>query len=133
MNTSWVIENKEFFGIVVSFLSIVIPSTILVLTKNKEQKQIIFEKFHKDLMKGLANLDGQTGFDSQVAIIYELRNYPKYYPVIRRLLHAQIARWNIELKSKPHFSQLIDEAKKTIDFSLKNPISRKTTELFSKE
>jgi hypothetical protein len=124
MNINWVVENKEFLGIVTSFLVIVVPFATFVLTKNKEQKQINFERFHKDLTRGLANLDGKTGLDQQVAIIYEMRNYPQYYPVIRRILLAQITRWKDQLKSKPHFSQLISEAEKTINYTQQNLIKR---------
>ncbi len=55
------IANKEFIGICISFFGVAIPLAIFLINKGKEQKQINFERFHKDLMKGLANLDGKTG------------------------------------------------------------------------
>lgn len=127
----WILKNKEFLGIVTSFLGIILPSATLILAKNKEQKQLNFERFHKDLMKGLANLDGNIGLDQQVAIIYELRNYSDYYPLIRRLLLAQIERWNRTLTKNPQFEQLIMEANETIEFSKKNIIGRYIGKFFN--
>lgn len=124
MNIDWIVENKEFLGIIATFLSLVIPFATFILTKNKEQKQINFEKFHKDLTRGLANLDNDTGLDQQVAIIFEFRNYPQYYPVVRRILTAQIARWRKKEKSEPHYVQLIEEANKTIEYSRYNFLKR---------
>lgn len=126
------VSNKEFAGIIITFLSVVIPLATFLVSKNKEQKQINFERFHGNLMKGLANLDKQTGLDQQIAIIYESRNYPEYYPVIRRILKYQMHRWKLLLNSKPQFKQLIDEAKETINFSSKNFIIRFGTNFLNK-
>jgi hypothetical protein len=124
--------NKEFIGIIVSLLGVVIPLAIFLITKNKEQRQVNFEKFHTYLVKGLSNQKGETGLDDQVAIIYEFRNYPDYYLVIRRLLKFQINRWKKELSSKPHFSLLIEEAKETISYMDKIAIVRLFIRLKSK-
>lgn len=121
---SLIIENKEFFGIIISFLGIVLPLAILLITKNKEQKQINFEKFHNNLMRGLSNQDSKLGLDEQIAIIYELRNYPEYYPVIKRLLLFQRKRWESMLDKKPLFSNLVKEADETIKFMSKNSFIR---------
>lgn len=121
---NWIIKNKEFLGITATFLGLIIPFATFILTKNKEQKQINFENFHKNLMKDLVNLEGEIGLDQQVAIIYELRNYPKYFPVIRRILEENVIRWSADLKNKPNLDRLITEAKLTINFSSKNFLKR---------
>ena|SRR4030042_2111871 len=126
------IANKEFAGIIITLLGVVIPLATFIISKNKEQKQINFERFHKDLMKGLANLDGKTGLDQQIAIIYESRNYSEYYPVIRRILKYQIDRWRRLLKNSPQFKQLINEGKETIVFTNKNFLSRFRIQFLSK-
>ncbi len=119
-------QNKEFIAILISFLTLIVPFTSFLITKNREQKQLNFEKFHRDLMKGLSNLDKKNiiGLEQQIAIIYEFRNYPKYYPVIRRILFFEIKRWKKDLKEKPHFAEIINEANETISFTKKNYIKR---------
>lgn len=119
-----IVTNKEFFVILISLVSVITPSVNLLITKNKEQKQLNFEKFHNGLMKGLSNQDEKTGFDQQIAIIFELRRYPEYRPVINRILKYQIMRWEGLQKNKPHFKQLIKEAHETLYYMDKNIFMR---------
>lgn len=123
-----IVDNKEFFGILVSILTVLIPLATFLVSKNKEQKLKNFENFHQFLIRGLANLDNKTGLDQQVAIIYELRQYPRYKPVVIRLLRAQLKRWKSELEVKPHFQQLIEEAELTINYLKKNFLQRVLTQ-----
>ncbi len=121
---------QTLISILIPLIPVAVTLITFLISKNREQKQINFEKFHNGLMKGLANLDGKTGLDQQVAIIYELRNYPEYFPVIKRLLNYQIKRWTKELKNSPQFSELINEAKETRDFIDKNFVIRLFTKRF---
>lgn len=123
-----IVDNKEFFGILISILTLLIPLATFLVSKNKEQQQKNFENFHQFLLRGLANLDEDTGLDQQVAIIYEMRQYPKYKPVVIRLLRAQLKRWQRELKNKPHFQQLITESQLTISYLEKNFLQRAFTQ-----
>lgn len=126
---NFIIENKEFFGIIIPLLAVTIPLMTFILAKSKEQEQLNFEKIHNTLLKGLANQEEKTGLDQQVGIIYELRNYPKYYPLINRLLNTQIIRWKKLLGSQPHFDSLIIEAYETLAFTKKNVIHRYITRI----
>ena len=123
-----IVENKEFIAIIISFIGVVIPLATFLVTKTEQQRQINFELFHNKLMSGLSNQDGKTGLDQQIAIIFELRKYPQYYPVIQRILKYQVNRWKGLLNKSPQFKQLIDEAQITINYAGKNVITR----LFSK-
>ena len=71
-------------------------------------------------MKGLANRDTTTGLDQQIAILYELRNYPEYYPLIKRLLSYKVTWWKTQLEKYPQFQQLINEASETLDYLSRN-------------
>jgi hypothetical protein len=133
MNINWAVENKEFLGIMVSFLTVIIPFTSFILAKNKEQKQVAFEMFHKDLITGFVNQDKTIGLDQQIAIIYEMRNYPQYYPVIKRILHALLDHAKGNLKLRPELIRVIDEAEKTIRYTQKNPIERLFANIFPKD
>ena len=92
-------QNKEFFGIAVSFLAVIIPLMIFLISKNKEQKLIKYKKFH-ELIGGLSNQDQnkKIGLDQQIAIIYELINFPEYYPVITRILSDLKIDWEEKRK-----------------------------------
>jgi len=120
----FLIANIEFLGIIVSLLVGLIPLAIFLFTKIKEQQRVNFKNFHTYLVKGLSNQKGNTGLDDQVAIIFEFREYPKYYPVIRRLLKFKITHWKKSLKEKPHFNLLIKEAQETIKFINRFPLKR---------
>jgi hypothetical protein len=113
------IKNKEFFGIVATLLGVIIPLATFLITKNREQKQANFKKFHQDLVKNFANIDKKIGIAQQVAIIYEFINYPEYFPVIKRILSSELERWK-KISGQPGVDQLIEEAEKTINFISQN-------------
>lgn len=89
-----IINNKEFIGIIISFLSIIIPLAIFLISKNKEQKQINFEKFHK-VLRALYNKDNEFGLDQQIAIIFEIRNFPEYFTVSKRIIMDSKKYWKL--------------------------------------
>lgn len=110
------IKNKEFIGIVISIIGVITPLYMFLLAKRKEQQQINFERFHKNLMNGLSNQEAKLGLDEQIAIIYELRNYPGYFPVIQRILNFQIRRWTPKVKEDSKYQELLNEANETLSF-----------------
>lgn len=122
---SYILENKEFFALLIPVIVAFIPLITFLISKSKEQKLINFKILHDSLMKGLANQDTSTGLDQQIAILYELRNYPEYYPLIKRLLSYKIDWWKSQLKEKPHFQQLISEAEETIKYTQQSKWKRR--------
>ena len=127
---SSLIHNKGFIaGFVISFLGLVIPLWQYIYTKRIENKQNNLVAFHDKFMNRLSNNAGISGIDEQVAVIFELRNFQIYKPVIVRVLSDCISRWENELSSKPHFTGLITEAQETIKFLNKNFLSRFFTKL----
>ena len=76
-----------------------------------------FEVFHK-LIKELVEPEtqGQTmKLDRQIAIVFELRNYTRYYPVSLRILKGLKGSWD-----KPELKRLIDEINISIEHIEKN-------------
>lgn len=72
-----------------------------------------FEVFHK-LIKELVEPSCENSskyLDRQIAIVFELRNYKRYYPVSLRILKGLKKSWG-----KPEFKRIIDE----IDISIKH-------------
>jgi hypothetical protein len=69
-----------------------------------------FENFHK-LVKELVEPptpDGSLYVDRQCAILFELRFFPRYYPVIRRTLAGLQVKWNA-LAGEGKYERLLEE------------------------
>lgn len=112
-----IIVNKEFFVILISLFGIVLPFWQFVSTKKQEQRQINFKKFHEDIVAKLSNQDGETGLDQQVAVVFELRNFPEYFPVSLRILKDLQINWMEKNKtSNNDLGRLIEEADETINY-----------------
>lgn len=111
-----IVNNKEFLAIIISFLTIIVPFIQYLKTKSTEQSQRNQESFHEKMIKKLTNQKGEIGLEEQVAVIFDLRNYPQYYSVTKRMLHACIVRWKLEREKNPHFDSLILEATETLRY-----------------
>lgn len=116
--------QKEFIGIVIAFLGVIIPLVMFLINKNREQKQINFERFHEKMIRKISNIGGSAGLDEQIAVIYDLKRFPGYYLVIKRILTDLIKWWKPQLQKNPHFIRLINEANLTLAFINKNLLSR---------
>lgn len=82
-------------------------------TKKREQDLKEFENFHK-LIKELVQPDKENGLyvDRQTAILFELRNFKRYYPYSYRTLISLKNKWNVP----EQFPRLLEELNLTIDF-----------------
>jgi hypothetical protein len=92
--------------------------------KKHEERQKRYETYH-DLIKNLNQTDtpGENiKLYRQVAVIYELRNYPKYFDVSKRILQGWID--SADKKQKEEFGKLYDEMKLSIGFMNKDFLSR---------
>lgn len=127
-----IIQNIELVGIIISFFGIVLPLFVFLINKNREQKQINFDRFHKDLIRGLSNQDGNMGLDQQIAIIFELRNFSEYYPVLQRILSGFNNDWKKRQENEPNLKRLILETEKTMDYMSKNFIHRLLIKVFDR-
>ncbi|MCK3851533.1 hypothetical protein [Pseudomonas sp. W2Jun17] len=118
----WISANN---GSLALFLSLMTAGSAIyhyLSIKKSEERDRRFANYHK-LVEDL-NSTG-SNVDKQLVIIFELRNFPEYYPATIRLLNRSLEKWQL-MKSmatsiNPH--SLIDEAKLTLSF-----ISRKQNE-----
>src|SRR3989338_4179130 len=98
----FIIVNKEFFGILVSFLAFIIPLWQYINSKRQEQRQLNFINFHEKIIRKLGGRredpSEEIGIEEQVAVIFELRNYSEYYPVTTRILNNCVIRWKESIK-----------------------------------
>ncbi|MFJ4386988.1 hypothetical protein ACIP02_22005 [Pseudomonas sp. NPDC089408] len=96
--------------------------------KRSEERGRRFSSYH-ELVEAL-NGDGKGGspyIDRQITVVYEMRNFPEYYPVTLRLLKRSLERWRMRdrdavyinrwLWKKPvNNSSLVQEAELTIKY-----------------
>ena len=83
-----------------------------VTTRAREAKAREFEVFHKlilELVQPEAP-DAKKFLDRQIAVVFELRFFPRYYPVTRRILKGLKADWS----KNPEFKRLVDEMDHTL-------------------
>ena len=84
--------------------------------KKHEERQKRYETYH-DLIKNL-NQSDTSGENiklyRQIAVIYELRNYPQYFDVSKRILQGWFD--SRDKKQREEFSKLYDEMKLSIEF-----------------
>ena len=128
-----IVNNKEFLAIIVSFLTIIVPFFAVLFpflqylsSKSEEQKQKNQETFHEKIMKKITNQNPEKkiGLEEQVAVIFDLRNYPQYYSVTKRMLRTCVVRWKQEREKNPHFDSLILEATETLKYLNSNPLEK---------
>ena len=79
-----------------STIALVVNSFLYVKDRRNQVRQQRFENYHQlvsDLVKGRKDQKGPF-IDSQLAVIYELRNYREYREVTIRILEGLRERWS---------------------------------------
>ena len=103
--------NIAFASLVVSLAVLTFSAYHYLRTRSAEIKQERFENYHNIIDKLVEAVNGKNPkLDSQIAKIYELRNYREYREVSIRILEGLKKSWENEEK-KDDFKQLIDETK----------------------
>lgn len=63
-------------------------------TRRSEERGKQYDRYHQLLEDLNVGADGSGQYlDRQIAVIYELRNFPEYWPVTLRILSASLPRW----------------------------------------
>jgi hypothetical protein len=78
-----------------ALLAIGVPAWRYVSDHQQAHKQQRFENYHRLIAELVEGRPGQEKprLDSQIAIVFELRNYPEYRDLSRRLLQGLQATW----------------------------------------
>ncbi len=121
----WILENRDMIGtltaiigsivaiaaFLLSFASLAFSAYRFVKVRQEEQRQRRFENYHKLIAElvGGARDKQVMKLDSQIAVIYELRNFKEYSEVTVRILNGLIKEWTNE--SKP---RLMEELNLTV-------------------
>lgn len=110
---SWLTSNVAALGVLGAAITFIWSAMQFIWLRLKEQQAHEFETFHQ-LIKDLVSPDDKTKsiwLDRQVAAVYELRHFPRYYEVIVRILTGLRKNWNTNQKN----TRLIEEIDLTID------------------
>lgn len=124
----WISDNN---GALAFVLALGVSGSALyhyISIKSAEERARRFSSYH-ELVEAL-NGDGRGGapyIDRQITVVYEMRNFPEYYPVTLRLLKRSLEKWR-KLKREDTYTSkwlwkkpadtitLIEEAELTIRY-----------------
>lgn len=85
----------KIFGIIISIFGVIIPLYKFLSEKNLKQKDLRFKTYHS-LIKDLVEPEKgktYTMLDRQIAICFELRKFPEYFEVTKRILKGLYINW----------------------------------------
>lgn len=86
---SWLTNNLTAISVFGAAVAFAWSAVQFILVRRHEQRIHEFETYHR-LVKELVQPDPNsqsTWIDRQVAVVFELRNFPRYYPVTGRILN----------------------------------------------
>lgn len=79
-------------GILIAYLTLVIPIFKYLQDKRKQERNNRFNNYHK-LIDDLLGLDKIPKLDRQMVIVFELRRFPEYFPVTKRVIKSLRQTW----------------------------------------
>ncbi len=89
----WLNDNGAVVGILVALVPLAWSGISFLRQKKKELMQLQFETYHRLIDELVRGKGGALFIDSQIAIVFELRRFPAYFPVTRRVLRHLRAGW----------------------------------------
>lgn len=107
------------FTIHISILQPIINYTTAQKKLNRDKR---FSTYH-ELIDHFTGTHGTAMLDRQIAIVYELRNFPEYYGVTERILNGWIDRKNSITQS--YSEKLISEMELTVKYINSSWLERK--------
>lgn len=86
----------KLLGIIISLFGIVIPLYKFLVEKKLKQKDLRFNTYHSLIQNLVEPKEGKDYImlDKQIAICFELRNFPEYFEVTQRILKGLYEIWN---------------------------------------
>jgi hypothetical protein len=106
---NWLTSNATALAILLAVLTFVWPVVQFILVRRKQQQAREFE--------ALVSPGSDTQFiwiDRQMAVLFELRHFPRYYEVTIRILNGLREKWSAD----PEFKgpRLIEELDLTVEY-----------------
>lgn len=112
----WVSDNNGALAFLLAFITAGCALYHYISIKRSEERARRFSNFHQLIqdMNGDAT-GGAPYIDRQIAIIFELRNFPEYFPVTERILNRARKRWIFKnFGNGGVYDGVIKEADKTL-------------------
>lgn len=110
----WLEVNFQGIGALFSIGAITWAAVHYINLQSKEVKQKRFETYHlliRNFFEPLPNQEKPL-LDRQIAIVFEMRNFPEYYEISLRMLEGLLPEWD----KKQEWSRLAAETKSTIKY-----------------
>ena len=111
----WIKENLTALGALGAAAAFIWPAIQFVLGRRQDRRIREFNTFHR-LIKELAEPDeksGATRVDRQIAIVFELRHFRRYFEVTRRILIGLREAW---CQHQGQVERLVDEIDMTLSY-----------------
>lgn len=101
-------------AILIPLFGIIVPLYKFIKEKNLAQRDLRFRTYHQLIKDLVEPKDGNTPMrlDKQIAICFELRNFPEYFEVSRRILSGLHEQWSKERVNQ----RLLTEIQYTISY-----------------
>lgn len=112
-----------FTGVLIGYISIVLPIWNYTKAQKTQNNDKRFEIYHQ-LIDHFAGANGNAKLDRQITIVYEMRKFPEYFPLTKRIFtdwKEQILPNSVD----PSIQRLIIEIDITLKFIDSNWIKRK--------
>jgi hypothetical protein len=87
---TWLTSNAAALSIIGAAVTLAWSAIQFILVRRREQQTHEFEAFHR-LIKELVSPDPATNrvqVERSIAVLFELRHFPRYYEVTTRILEA---------------------------------------------
>lgn len=115
------VQYSGIIGVFVTVLIALIGMFHYLSMKRAEERGKQYDRYHRLLEDLNASPRGDAPFiDRQVAVVYELRNFPEYYPVTLRILERSMPRWkslrSLSAGVSGSVNTLYEEAQLTVNF-----------------
>jgi hypothetical protein len=111
---TWIAQNVSGLGIFGAAVAFAWSIIRFVLDRQSELRSKEFDAYHR-LIKELVAPDSETKvmwIDRQVAVVFELRHFPRYYEVSSRILKHLKEKWSLDSDFK--WKYLLDEVELTL-------------------
>ncbi|MDZ7796380.1 MAG: hypothetical protein U5N56_04750 [Candidatus Marinimicrobia bacterium] len=100
----------ELLGLIIVILTVFIPLYKHFSQKREEQRDKRFKTYHQLIADLVTPPDRKL--DRQIATVFELRNFPKYYELTNRIMTDLTDQW----KNEPQNKRLIIELSLTLNY-----------------
>lgn len=87
---------------------------------SKDKRFEIYHRLIKELVDEQSNTDKLIKLDRQIAIVYELRSFPKYFEVTKRILNGLKNDWG----GRPEIKRIVEEIDVSLSYINKGLIRR---------